>query len=884
MKKKPFFTVGALALGIAVGSNVAHSAELEEVIVTAQKRAESLQDVPISMTALDGERMEDTGVRSFADMSSYVSNLEIKENPVNTIITMRGIDIGSNQSFEQSVGIYVDGIHYGKSRQVRTGLFDLQQVEVLRGPQGILFGKNTLAGAINVTTASPVIGEETNGKVSVSRETHYGDILEGNINTSLSDTLAVRFAFRDQESDGYLDNSFEDARSPTTPTTDEEIWRISALWEPNENTSVSLKHTQSDFVRVGSNSVITQFSPLENLGQADTMMYAVMGATHPAFASISTADSDSPYRDDIVPGSLALAQYMGKDLDGTEDRLAGTDTEIDNTSLNIEIDLANGYTFTSVTGIANYNYQDGIDADFLPLTFIGRSDHSDYKQTSQEFRIASPSDRDFSFVAGAYATSSEQEIDRLVVFDGTLGVPNVMRLVTGQGDPSAGNPSFLAFSAEQLALGALMQAGVTDPTPAQIAGTAASAAVQAQLGIEGATMWNQLGRLSNWKQDTDSWAVFFQGTYQLTDELSLTAGVRYTEEDKKAHAAADLITDFTGLTTPSTNTMLAKLMGSLFESYAHVFDEERSTDQLMPAFNLQWRPSDTTQYYVSYSEGFKSGGFNAADDQNPKFLADGTILRTVPGTGFEYDDETAKSFEIGGKHTLLDGAMQINWAAFSSEYEDQQVSTFVGLGFVVANAASSDSQGLEVDIAWQATDQLRLGANLAVLDANYASFPGAACTAEQGSALLGLGDLTSDSPVTSALGCQQQFLGNGEAAGSSQDLSGGPLGADYSGTLTADYVMPLSSGNTWFIGMDINFTDGYLMTGDQDPVDFQESYEKINFRTGINGDNWNLMVYGRNITDEMTATGGADVPLAGGSHMRYLAPGVIWGARASYKF
>lgn len=884
MNIKPLFTIGALALGIAAGSNVAYSAELEEIIVTAQKRAESLQDVPISMTALDGQRMEDAGVKSFAEMSSYVPNLEIKENPVNTIITMRGIDIGSNQSFEQSVGIYVDGIHYGKSRQVRTGLFDLQQVEVLRGPQGILFGKNTLAGAINVTSANPVIGDELNGKISLSNETDDGEIIEGNINATVTDTLAVRAAFRSNESDGYHDNSFAGARTPNSPTTDETIWRVTALWEPNEDTTVNFKHTNSDYVRAGSDSVITTFSPVENLGQADAMMYAIMGIVHPNFGTIATANSLDPYRDDLSLGGLALSQSLGKDLSGTEERGVGTDTQTDNTSLNINIDLANGYTFSSVTGLANYEYEDGIDADFLPLTFIGRSDNSEYEQTSQEFRIASPADQDFSFVAGAYWNSSEQEIDRIVAFDGTLGVPNIMRAVTGLGDPTQGTPSFLAISANQLAAGALAQQGVTDPTPAQIAAVAASPAVQAQVGIEGATMWSQVGRVSNWKQDTDSWAVFFQGTYNLTDELSLTAGVRYTEEDKEAYAKTDLVSNTSGLANADQNPLLAALMGGLFDSYAHEFQEERSTDQLMPAFNLQWKPSDTTQYYISYSEGFKSGGFNAVDDQNPKFLADGTILRTVPGVGFEYDDETAKSFEIGGKHTLLDGAMQVNWAAFSSEYDNQQVSTFVGLGFVVANAASSDSQGFEVDVAWQATEQLRLGASFALLDAEYNEFTSAGCTALQASALRGLGDLTPSSPVTSALGCQQQFLGNGEPSGSSQDLSGGPLGSDYSGTLTADYVQPLGNGTMWFAGIDINFSDGNLLTGDQDPIDYQEAYEKVNIRAGFSSENWNLMIYGRNITDEITASGGADVPLAGGSHMRYLEPGEVWGARVSFQF
>ena len=183
MNRSSLFRASGLALAIAAIAGGTNAAQLEEVIVTAQKRAESLQDVPISMTAISGDKISEANIQTMGDLSSYVPNLGISENAVNSIISMRGIGVGANQSFEQSVGVYVDGIHYGKSRQVRTGLFDLAQVEVLRGPQGILFGKNTLAGAINVTSASAVVGDEMNGKVGVSRESNNGVTAEAIINT-----------------------------------------------------------------------------------------------------------------------------------------------------------------------------------------------------------------------------------------------------------------------------------------------------------------------------------------------------------------------------------------------------------------------------------------------------------------------------------------------------------------------------------------------------------------------------------------------------------------------------------------------------------------------------------------------------------------------------
>jgi iron complex outermembrane receptor protein len=203
MRKLSCRTISALAIAIATASSGAYAAELEEIIVTAQKRAESLQDVPVSIMAISGTKIEEAGLHSFAELSAYVPNLAVQENAVNTIIVMRGIGVGANQSFEQSVGVYVDGVHYGKARQSRTSLFDIQQLEVLRGPQGILFGKNTLAGAINVTTATPETDEEFGGKISVSTESFDGKTVEGHLTGSIGDTIGLRLAYKDRSNDDH---------------------------------------------------------------------------------------------------------------------------------------------------------------------------------------------------------------------------------------------------------------------------------------------------------------------------------------------------------------------------------------------------------------------------------------------------------------------------------------------------------------------------------------------------------------------------------------------------------------------------------------------------------------------------------------------------------
>ncbi|MFT6034251.1 MAG: iron complex outermembrane receptor protein [Arenicella sp.] len=837
----------AIAIAAATAFSGVHAAALEEIIVTAQKRAQSLQDVPISITTVDGAKIEQAGINNLEDLAAYVPNLQFTENAVATSIVMRGVGPGANQSFEQSVGLYVDGVHLGKGRQARTGLFDIERVEVLRGPQGVLFGKNTLAGAINVSSATPNPGDELGGKIAVSAESFDGRSIEGNLSGSLTDDLAVRFAFKNRENDGYLPNSFIGTDAPSV---DETLWRVAATWQPTDNTTVKFKHANGDFKRVGATSIPSLIEPVQNIGAATGLAYAVINNIFPQLPVNASNGVLDLFRDSITIGGNALAASLGKATVPGE-KPEGTDTQNSDTSLNIDIEFGDGYTFTSVTGYSEYEYEDGIDADFLPIKFIGRADISEFDQFSQEIRIASDASNRFSYIAGAYVEESTQEIDRIVAFDGTLGVPGFLNAVIGR-------PTLLAL-----------------PGP-----TAAFLGLPA--GVNGLTSFNQIARVSNWKQDTSAWAVFLQGEYQINDNWSLTAGVRYTEEDKDANAVTRISNDAGGLANPSTNPLTgAVIRGVTATTYDHAFIDSRTTDQTTPSLTLEWSQSDNSNYYLGYSEGFKSGGFNAVDDQAPDISADGRRLVNgidlAPGQGWSYEDETANSIALGGKHNLLDGAMTFNWEIFDSEYENQQVSTFVGIGFEVRNAATSNVKGIELDLLWQATDNLRIGANVATLDATYGAFPTAGCTARQSS------DIAGGAP--SSGGCVVTISAGGNAI-SNQDLKGRtlPNAPEYSGAIFFDYNRPVSDNYEFFLSSDLNFTDKFSTTGDLDPIDFQAAFEKLNVRAGIRSDSWEFMVYGKNVTDEETASGGFDIPLLTGSHAIYTDEGAVFGARVSYSF
>ena len=629
-------------------------AQLEEVIVTAQKRAESLQDVPISISTVSGEKIQDNSIVNFAALADFVPSLHIADASVNTNIYMRGIGSGNNRGFEQSVGMYLDGVYLGRGRQYRSGLMDIERVEVLRGPQGTLFGKNTVAGAINITTASPVVGDGTSGEVNVSIEENGGSIAEGFIQGG-GETFAARVALRGRETDGYVYNAFLDQDEGAI---EEFGGRVTLVWEPTESFSANLKYTYMERERDGSNSATWRFlNPAERAGEVPqrtafaNTAYQIMDVFFPDFPSIVGQDFTT-YKDNNYGQSKDDGIGIGLKPDSSKD-------ELENLSLTMSWDVGNG-TFTSVTGFAAYEYFDDVDVDWLPLQFIDRSDRQDFEQLSQEIRWTADIGDRFNYTLGGYIDQNELDSKGQVMidtnFDGLF--PAFLALANGL-------PPAAAAQMPQNLLAALTAGNALNGIP----------------GYGGGYSANQVSRNHNFTQDTDSWALFAQGSYDLTDALRLTLGVRYTEEEKDAVSDQKLGDSLCGITgnleggtmgqCGAYNNWLAVLQSTNFDSYNKYWVGSRKTDDFSPSVNLQWDVSDNTMLYVTYSEGFKSGGFSAADDGTPGNLPTSappippvvdngfqanSFVSDVPNADFEFDDESVESFEIGGKHEFADGA------------------------------------------------------------------------------------------------------------------------------------------------------------------------------------------------------------------------------------
>jgi outer membrane receptor protein involved in Fe transport len=819
-------SVLAAAVAIALMPVTARAQlELEEIIVTAQKRTESLQDVPISLSAIQGETIKEAGIQDMVKLAAYVPNLHIDNAAINTNIYMRGVGSGNNQGFEQSVGMYIDGIYMGRGHQYRTGFLDLERVEVLRGPQGTLFGRNTVAGAVNIVTASPTPGDATSGELALNAEENGGYGAEGFISGSLTDTLAARFAMKYRESDGYVDNTFLDRDEPENEST---TYRVTLAWQPTADLDVNFKYSHADEDITGAPSSTWLFlDAAERAEQVPrrsafaSIAYNIMDRFYPGFKDYAadewTTFKDGGYGND---GQLEIGRYPDSN-----------DSEVDNYVLNVDYQIGD-YTLTSVTGQSGYEFQAGADVDWLPLQFIHRDDDQEFDQFSQELRFASPGGQFFDFMVGAYYDKSTVDIDRLVVLD--LNMDDLVPQALG-----GLNSLFTVLTG-------------------------------GQYNVE------QIARNHHYELDSESWAGFAQGTFNFTEDLRLTLGVRYTKEDKDVESVQFLADDILGYDVPSDNYYLHRIQATSFNAYEYNYKTDRSTDDLIPSVNLQWDVGDESMLYVSFSQGFKSGGFTDADDGEPGDLAIGTYPcvpgqpiescydLTNPNEDFEFDDESVDAFEIGGKHTLLDGAMTFNWAAFYTEYDNLQTAIFKGIGFTTTNAGSSEIMGIELDTRWAATENLIVGISAAWLDATYDEFADAPCTALQ---------LDAD-PLCGTPG-----------GVSNNDQSGEPTlyASDYSASLIWDYTYPLG-GMDLFAGGEVNYRDDFNSAGDADPIDLIEAYTLVNLRLGVRAESWEVMAYGRNVFDEEYFSQSFDTPVLAGSHSRFMQEGAVFGVRGKYMF
>jgi len=742
MKLKTWLVISVtvLTLPLSVPAQV-----LEEIIVTAQKREQNLQEVPISINAVIGEEIRNRGFADLQDLTDIIPNIIIREGGANDNLFIRGIGSGNNIGFEQSVGTFIDGLYFGRGRHSRAQFMDLDRVEVLRGPQSTFFGNSTVAGAINIHTKKPTDAWEGYGKVYYEPELEEREV-ELAAGGPLTETIGVRVAARLAATDGYLKNL---VTGNTEPEEEARQIRGTARWAPTDFFDATYKF---DFARFDVDGEPPQAAECPPPGGPPGGTCALIVGPGAGLTGGSAMFDLTKVSDGLpvpFPGATTPAFFADK----------FQDSKLLSHNLTLNYEWA-GHTFTSVSGFVASDDNESIDPDQGPFGVLVVARVESYDQYSQEFRVTSPSGQRLEYLAGVYYQESE------------------LRLGT-------------RFSINLFA---------PPPGPGPLAGT----------------------QLRNFRQDEDTIAVFGQIKWHILDNLSASFGFRWSEVDKQATNILN-VQSFTG-GPPSPGALF-------FFGAPGTITDTRSDSDFTPEFTLEWQPMDDVLAYFHYTEGFKAGGFNADFDTG------------INPSGFRFDPETVEAYEIGGKTSWLNGAMTLNLALFRSEFDDLQVSEFDGVSaFIVANAATSVSQGLELELNWQATDRLRTFLSLALLDAEFDSFPNASCTIAR--------DLANQAENPGTVCTQDQ---------SGRTLTYSP---DVSATLGFQYRHPLPYNLQLTAGANLMYTDDFFTAADLDPLLLQDSYTKLDARVALGSQdgNWEIAFVGRNLTDKLTFGAGDDLP------------------------
>ena len=771
---------------------------LEEVLVTAQKREETLQEVPLSINVLDGSRIEDASIDKLEDLQNYVPNLQMSETGISTQIYIRGIGTGNNQGFEQSVGQYVDGIYYGRQQLLRAPLFDLERVEVLRGPQSILFGKNSVAGALSIISAGPT--EELEWRLSYETGGHGIEEAEFVLSGPIASGLYGRIALRDYQEDGYVNNTI---KGTDEPSRDDTMVRAILQWDITDAFSLRLKAERSDFDTRGRQIEILQDEAgVNSLGNR---IQSLDPGPPPRLA-----DSMS-YRDflEIVRDFDAITE-TNLDHRRQADDAEFSNNELYNYTLHAEYQLGE-FSLISVTGFTGYEFDESCDCDFVAASVFNGSIDEDYSQFSQELRIVSPVGNTIDWVAGIFYQQSDLDfVDRIAVpSDGIFAVLNAV-----------GNR-----------LGPAVNRSV----------------------------------VRDYSLETDLWAVFAQATWNISDAWHLTAGMRYTSEDKDASRRLNIANTTTGEILDSQDAsppvFLNFFMIQTEQSEGHSLRGSRSETSFTPMVSLQWDVSEDIRLYGSITTGFKAGGFDA---------------RANVIDSWEFEEEEATAYELGAKTRFWDGRGELNLALYHTDYDDLQISQFDGtLGFNVGNARETEVQGVELDGRLALSESFSISYALAYLDHEFKDFDNGNCYT---------GQIDSRDPQSDAN--QDGFDDDGICSYTGQS---GQYTPEYTGNLLLDYVRQMGAFS-FRASLNLSYWDEQNIHQDLDPEYVIDSYTRTDLRLALESEHWLFAVYGRNIADEEIITYAGNVPLSNSGLIRadtiyaFIAPPETWTFKVQYRF
>jgi iron complex outermembrane receptor protein len=686
------------------------AAGLEEITVTsARRRDELLQDVPIAVTTFSAEDLDAAGPLDITWLQQSTPNLtlQVARGSNSTLIAfIRGV--GQQDplwGFEPGVGLYVDDVYIARPQGAVLDIYDIERIEVLRGPQGTLYGRNTIGGAIKYVTRR--LGDEPrfDGRVNFGSYGQQDLIVSGSV--PVGETLAIGGSLASYERDGYGENRTTGAEHYDKDVT---AYRLSAEWNPSDSFSARIA---ADRVEDGSN--------------------AKHGHREAPGAGLAAADPI--YKDRYDTGG------------GIGDQ---NSVRTEGVALTLEWDFAANWTAKSISAYRNGDTRTRIDFDMGPTPALDVPAYYYDDQFTQELQLLFQGER-FQGVAGLYYMDAAAA----GAFDTIVGIANLTIATSGQ---------------------------VT----------------------------------------TESIAAFADVSFDITDRLSASAGLRWTEDERGGQVYRQ---NFTGIRSPLFGNPNAK-PGLLRSNYKN----DKTFDEITPRVSVSYEFSDDLTGYASYSEGFKSGGFDMRGD---------VVL--TPDTVNGYDPEYVDSYELGLKGRVLDDRLGFNLALFYADYSGQQITrqqpTVTGaIASFVDNAGASTIQGIELEGDIQFTERLSARYGIGYIDAEFDEYNTFAL-------------ITNPAPPPATISVPVDLA-------DSAVFQNTP---EWNGTVALSYLQPLERFGSLLGSVTASYRSEYSMFEFEQPlVDQTDSYTLLDVDLV-----WNLQdgrtrvaLHGRNLTDESYKVGG----------------------------
>lgn len=642
------------------GANEDEATTLDKIVVTAQKREEALQDVPITLTVLPEQLLQDSGVRDIKNLQNLVPGMNVIStgSEASTAIRIRGVGTtGDNPGLESSVGVVIDGVYRPRSGVGFGDLGELERIEVLKGPQGTLFGKNTSAGVVNIITRRPSYSQSAEAELTVG---NYGAIgVAGSYNDAISDSAAFRIYATKRKRDGFLDVHNGEGPRIETDDNDQNVQSVRAqlLLEPTDNLDIN---------------IIGDFASREE-NCCGAVSY-IRGGTAPILDALVGGDAVSATPADPYARIAYENRSSRQDI---KDK--GISAEI-----NWQTPWLNGATLTSITSKRDWKVMGGADSEFSSADIIHRDfdkNSVQFKTFTQEFRLAGSTDN-LDWMVG-YFHANEDMVRQDSV---SMGKDYYPYWSLRFGLPAGTISALTGLTNEQLSGVGYVDNYKHEATSDALFGNFTFKVTDALNLTAGV-------RYTNEKKELDS---------------------VYTNPNGGLGCLAALQPGF-----PASLIGIMCLPNSNILHNGRVTHQERDEKEWSGTLKADYRWNEHAMTFVSAARGYKAGGFNLDRVQSATGLNDSST-GIVPSDDTSFEGEFVDSFELGAKTTWMDGNLLVNAALFHETFTDYQMNTFLGLGYTVLSLDELVSQGIDTEVLWQASKGLLVQGGVTYNDARFA--------------------------------------------------------------------------------------------------------------------------------------------------------------------